>query len=278
MKKFLTMAACLMFSASVTFAQDLPQPSPSSTVINTVGLTKVEISYSRPGVKGRDVFGDLVPYGEVWRTGANKATSVTFSSAVTVGGKEVPAGTYALFSIPGKNSWKLILNSNPEQWGSGRYDASLNVAEVDVKPEKHTFVETMQIEVADITDNAAAIQIAWGDVSVKLPFEAPTKELALANIDQKIKEINSIPGSYLSMATYMLSIGENKEALAYVKQSGEETQRYWELLTISEVYAANGEYKQAIKYAEESKKLADKNGNQTYVKRNEKNIAKWSSI
>lgn len=174
---------CLILSAFVLpaaglFAQtpkvDFPAPSPSSTVKQRVGLTDVEVVYSRPGVKDRKVFGGLVPFGEVWRTGANQATKVTFSTEVKFGGTTVPAGSYGLFSIPGETEWTVILSKVTGQWGSYSYDAKDDVVRVKVAPVKLSEpVETFLIDVNNIRDESATLNLVWDKTCVPVKIEMP---------------------------------------------------------------------------------------------------------
>lgn len=153
---------------------ELPQQSPAATIKQRVGLTDIQVEYSRPSVKGRKIFGGLLKYGEVWRTGANAATKITFSTPVKFGGTEVPAGTYGLFTIPEKSEWTVILNSVPGQWGSYEYDAKNDVVRVKAKPAKlKDAVETFTIDLNDLRDESATLNLAWANtrVPVKLQFD-----------------------------------------------------------------------------------------------------------
>ncbi|BDD08634.1 hypothetical protein FUAX_10660 [Fulvitalea axinellae] len=276
MKKVLALAAFLFAGGLLTQAQDLPQPSPASTVNQKVGLTDVKVEYSRPGVKGRKIFGDLVPFDKVWRTGANACTKITFSTDITFAGKPVKSGTYALFTVPGKKSWEVVLNTNTKQWGAGQYDPAKNVASVTVEATKSDFRESFTIDIADLKDESASVQIAWENTSVKVPFEVPTRKMALANINRKLKEIENPANTYFASARYYLSIGENKKGLDYAIKGAKDSNRYWVIRVLAEAYAANNDYSNAIKEAKRSLELAKKAGNQDYVKINEKNIKKWS--
>jgi len=148
-----------------------PAPSPACTLKQRVGLTDIEIVYSRPGLKGRVVVGKIDPYGQVWRTGANAATRITFGTPVNFGGTEVPAGTYGLFTIPGESEWTVILNKIANQWGAYQYNAKDDVARVTVTPVKvDPPVETFTIDINDIRDESATLNLTWADwrVPVKL--------------------------------------------------------------------------------------------------------------
>ncbi len=167
---------------SSAFAQapklQFPRPSPTATLKQRVGVTDIEITYSRPGVKGRQIFGDaqsLVPFGEVWRTGANEATKVSFSTPVSFGGTAVPAGEYALFSIPGETEWTVILNRVAGQWGAYKYDAANDVARVKVPAMALSHpVETFTIDLNDIRDNAATLNLIWAKTCVAVPLQVDT--------------------------------------------------------------------------------------------------------
>ncbi len=172
---------------------DFPAASPAATVKQHVGLTDIEINYSRPGVKGRKIFGDLVPYGTVWRTGANNATKITFSTALKFGGADVPAGTYALFTIPGADEWTVILNKVTGQWGAYQYDAKNDLIRVQAKPVAlPSAVESFAIGLADLGNDSATLYLIWEKtrVPVKLEFEVasvlvPQIEAVMASAEPK---------------------------------------------------------------------------------------------
>jgi len=170
--------ALLGIGAGATSAQSsaklaLPQASPAATLQQRVGLTDIEIKYSRPSARGRQVFGDLEPYGVVWRTGANSATTISFSTDVKFGGVDIPAGTYALASIPGKQEWTVILNKATQQWGAYAYDAKNDIARVTTTAVtiRHP-VETFTIDLNDLRDDSATLDLSWQHtrVPVKLEF------------------------------------------------------------------------------------------------------------
>src|SRR6478735_11931258 len=167
------LALCSLCLGTVAFAQtaapkiDFPQASPLAGVSQRVGLTDIQVTYHRPSAKGRVVFGSLVPYDHVWRTGANEATKVSFSTPVKLNGADVPAGTYELFTIPGKDEWTVILHKNMSQWGAYSYDAKNDVARIKAKPVALTTgLETLAISFADLRDESATLNIAWEKVRV----------------------------------------------------------------------------------------------------------------
>ncbi|MBC7365764.1 MAG: DUF2911 domain-containing protein [Undibacterium sp.] len=153
---------------------EFPAPSPAATVKQRVGITDIEINYARPGAKGRAVFGGLVPYGKVWRTGANTATKIKFSTAVNFGGTAIPAGTYELFSIPGEKEWTVIVHKDSSQWGAYAYDSKNDIARITAKTVSlATPIESLTIDLNDFRDESASLSIAWEKtrVSVKLTVD-----------------------------------------------------------------------------------------------------------
>ncbi|MBU3740874.1 MAG: DUF2911 domain-containing protein [Candidatus Kapabacteria bacterium] len=212
-----------------TQAQELKLPalSPSSTVSSDFSTSKVEITYSRPSMRGRKVFGDLVPFGQVWRTGANAATKVTFGEDVQIGGKSVKAGSYSLYSIPGQSEWEIIFNTNTGSWGTNGYDTKDDVVRLKVKPTSTSpTVETFTIGIGNITFSSCSIDIAWENTHVSIPVIADNQERLLANIDKAINN-PSIP--YQQAATYMFETGQQLDkALDYATKAAEKNPKaYW---------------------------------------------------
>ncbi|HCY75687.1 MAG TPA: hypothetical protein DHV28_07170 [Ignavibacteriales bacterium] len=180
MKKFYSVIVFLLFvlvfSASLVNAQNNKQElriSPKAEVMQTVGFTDVRIIYSRPGVKGRVVWGKLVPYDAVWRAGANEATKISFSTDVIVEGKKLKKGSYSFFAIPGKNEWTLIFNKVADQWGAFTYNESEDALRVKVKPEKAVWQEWLSYTINKASDNSAVIRLEWE--KVKIPFKIEVK-------------------------------------------------------------------------------------------------------
>lgn len=165
-------AFCLLAaSASAQGPIALPKASPAASETLVVGTTTIAVDYHRPAVKGRKIWGELVPYGQVWRVGANQATTIRFSDAVKIEGTEVAAGTYALFAVPGKDSWVVILNSEPKQWGAYAYDAEKDVLQVEVKPAPAPMTEWMRLTLDLAAPNAATIAMTWEKLRVEFRVE-----------------------------------------------------------------------------------------------------------
>ncbi len=167
---------------------DFPRLSPVATVSQTVGVTKIELTYSRPGVKGRKIWGELVPYGEVWRTGANENTTVSFSTPVKVEGQELPAGTYGLQTIPTASTWTLILSKDAELWGAFDYKPENDALRATLTPRPAPRPEErMGFRFEDLTDTSATVVLAWESLEVPFKVEADTPKLVLAKAGESIR-------------------------------------------------------------------------------------------
>lgn len=183
------LALALVVAAPAMAQLDLPRVSPKATVSQTVGLTDVSIAYCRPGVKGRAIWGGLVPYGEVWRTGANEATTITFSDPVTVNGNALAAGTYGLFTIPGKESWTVILNKGAKLWGAYEYKKEEDVLRFEVKPRAAAAPkEWMQFRFEALANDSAEVVLAWEGVEVPFTVKVEVTERVLTAARKAIAE------------------------------------------------------------------------------------------
>src|SRR5687768_9014374 len=176
MRKTITLAVALILTTSAFAQVRTPRTSPSATLMQTVGLTDLTNKYSRPGVKGPTIWGALVPYDKVWRTGANEATTITCSEDVTVEGQKLPKGTYSLHTVPGQAQWGVIFNSVADQWGSYSYDAAKDVLRVNVAPQAAPHAEWMTFEVPEMTTDTAKIVLRWEKIAV--PFTINTDSTA----------------------------------------------------------------------------------------------------
>ncbi len=218
---FLSVAAALF--ASSLFAQapapklDIPEPSPTATLKQRVGLTDIEITYSRPGMKGRKVFPGLERFGEVWRVGANNATKVVFSTPVKIGGTAVPAGTYGLFALLGKDEWTVILNKISQQWGAYSYAEKDDVVRVKAKTTALTpAVETLTIDINDIRDESAALTISWENTRVAVPFHVDVVPAVQAQIEA-VMASDATKKPYVPAAMFYLDHNlDLKKALAWM--------------------------------------------------------------
>lgn len=275
MKKLL-FATALMAMSIAAHAQLVPAPSPSARTMQTVGLTEIEVEYSRPALKGRELLTpQFVPAGELWRTGANMASKISFSNDVTIDGKEVKAGTYAIFTIPTADNVEFILNSNANQGGTGSYDESLNVVKTTVKMQKTgEDVERMRFTIENMSDETADIVWAWGKHSFAVPVKAGTVELAKVNIQNRLKEFDGQYGFYNEAARYYIDAKiDNAQALEWAKKSVEMNEKFWNVHTLARAYHANGDKANATKTAERSLALSKEADYGPYIVLNENLLA-----
>jgi hypothetical protein len=264
-KKFLLAAALTLGFAAGAFAQspkvDFPAASPACTIKQRVGLTDIEVVYSRPGVKNREIFGGIVPYGQVWRTGANAATKITFSTPVKLNGMDIPAGTYALFTIPGADEWTIIINKNATQWGAFQYDEKADVARFKATPTQLAEqIETFMIEFNNIRDESAVMNLVWDHtvVPVKIEIELTGKigaqiEAAMSSPDKKSD------GFYFQAATFYYNHDlDLHKALDWVNAGlADKPQMAYELLHLkAQILAKQGDKEGAIAAAKKSSALA----------------------
>ncbi len=257
-------------------AQELPQPSPHGEVEQIIGLTEVEVEYSRPSVKGRKIFGDLVPMNEIWRTGANRNTMISFDGPVKVQGEDVPQGTYSLFTIPGPESWIVILNRDTALWGADDYTDSLDVLRVKVKPEACEHTETMTFVFEDVVNDQARLDLRWESTRVSVVIAADAKDKAMVNIKEALAKPDASFRAYNSSARFCVDRNIMlKDALGWAKKSVEMDKKFWNTHTLALAYAANGDYKNAITSAEESLKLAQEADYKAYINMNKEKIDEW---
>lgn len=228
--KYITLALALVAGiATTSFAQGLKLPAMSPTAKITQGFSTSDmtIEYSRPSARGRKIFGGLVAFGEVWRTGANGATRVTFGEDVTIGGKAVSAGTYALYTIPNATEWEVIINKGVGNWGTGGYKTEDDIARFKVKSSKVTnATETFLITIDDITFNTCNITLKWENTKVVIPVKAENAERINKDIVKAVEQ-PAIP--YYQAATYYYETNQNLDkALEYVtKAANERNDAFW---------------------------------------------------
>ncbi|MEA2345436.1 MAG: hypothetical protein QOF63_3605 [Thermoanaerobaculia bacterium] len=260
-------AICLFLIASLPLAAQTPPPalklprvSQHMVATQTVGLTDITVDYSRPAVKGRTIWGGLVPYDQVWRTGANEATQITFSDDVTINGQPLPKGTYSLHTIPGKDSWTIIFNKTAKQWGSFNYKQADDALRVTAKPEKATFHEMMSIEFPQVTNDNATLAIRWENLRV--PFTVSTNTTAKVMADAKAAVAAAAATDFqtpLRAAGFAFDAGNSDQATKWVDQSLKVKQTMSNLYLKARIQAKNGDKAGAIASAEAALKLAGPN-------------------
>ena len=272
-----------LLAASTVQAQIVtPQPSPKATVMQRVGLSDVTITYSRPSVKGRAIFGadnSVVPNGKRWRTGANATTSIKFSDEVTIEGKKIPAGEYGLYTIPGATEWTVVLNKSLKQGADvDGFKDDQDVARFTLKPYKlPAKVETFTINFADLTPATATVVMEWENTGARFKITSDVDSKVMAQIDEKvIKNANPTAQDLAGAAVYYNDNDKDpKQALAWMQKSNALQPRYWNLNTEAKMRLKMKDYKGAISAAEKSKKLALESlpPNGDYVKMDEELMA-----
>jgi tetratricopeptide (TPR) repeat protein len=269
MKKILLVIAIAM--SHFTYAQNLntPQPSTTQTIKQNFGLSFIELSYSRPNVNARKVVGDLVPFDNVWRTGANQATTLTFGDEVTIGNQKIPAGKYGLVSIPGKESWTLIITKQLDVTSPTAYKQENDVVRVSVKPTAlSNKVETFTMQFANVMPNTCDLNLQWENTNINLPISTDIDTKIMAQINDIMKKDN-LP--YFNAAVYYLNSGKDlNQALIWFNKAAEQNpSAYWVQHQRANCLAKLGRKKEAIEAATKSRELATTAKNFDYVKLNE---------
>jgi hypothetical protein len=251
----------ILFAASSPARADLelPRPSPFAKVWQVVGLTEITVDYSSPGVKGRKIWGGLVPYDQMWRAGANSATKVTFSRDVTFAGKPVPAGAYAFFVVPGKAEWTVVLNKKADQAGIGRdYKSELDLLRVQLKPKAAPFRERLAYMVTDFTDDTASLDLEWEKLKLSIPIGLATSAQAMTNIQTAV---DGTWRTYANAARYMLDTKKDYDAgLKYIDQSLALKEDWYNLWIKASLLAAKKNFKEAYALADRAYQLGQKDG------------------
>ena len=249
-------ATLAVLVAGSAFAQEVevPQPSLAAKLEQRVGITDFKVEYSSPAVRGRQVFGGLVPFDQPWRAGANAATKLTASRDFKFGGKAIPAGSYALYAIPGKASWTVVLNSSSEQWGSAGFDTKKDVARITVKPQALTNArERMTFFFNDTTDDATSLDLEGEKTRVSAPIKVDTKSLVMANIEKATAEAWR---PHFVSARYLLENGgDMKKALEYADTSIAIKPTWWNNWIRAQVLAKQGNAKDAVEAANKATEL-----------------------
>ena len=260
-----------------------PRVSPASAIEQMVGLTEIEVEYSRPSKRGRDIFGNVVPFGKIWRTGADNCTTISFSTDVLINSQTIKSGKYSIFSIPNKENWEVMLYSDTDLWGVPKdFDKNKVVFKSSFKLNKsgiNSIHETFTISFDNITNNDANMTFSWDDVSVSVNINVPTKKIVSANIIEVMSGSPS-PSDYYSAAVYYKQENMNFDtALKWINKAIDlfENPRFYQLRQQSMIMAANKKYSDAIVVAKESLKLSIEADNMDYVKMNKESISEWTN-
>lgn len=272
-----------------------PRVSPASSIEQMVGLTEIEVEYSRPSKRGRDIFGNVVPYGKIWRTGADNCTTISFSTDVVFNSnssidgmkisktKIIKSGKYSIFSIPNKESWDVILYSDTDLWGVPRdWDENKIVFKSNYQINKsanNSVKEMFAISFDNVTNNDVDMIFSWDDVSVKVNIVVPTRRIVSDNI-KKVMGGSPSPSDYYSAAVYYKQENINMDtALKWINKAIDlfENPRFYQLRQQSLIMAANKKYSDAIAVAKESLRLSIEADNKDYVKMNKESISEWTN-
>lgn len=263
MKK-LILSIMVAFAAIAMQAQDLPKPSPHGESKFVVGVTEIALDYSRPGVKDRTIFGDLLAYGKVWRFGANASTKFKTSHDLQFGDETLKAGEYAVLAIPGEESWQIIF-SNDLGVSEQTYLQENDALRVNAKPQKHSFTETLTIGVNEVRSGSATFEMVWENTKVSVPFTVNTDKYAVENIETAIAAGEDLGSVYESAAGYYYGLKEYKTALDYVNQSVDLGDSYRNLFLKARILKELGKEKDAVALAEKALDLANENASMGYI-------------
>jgi Protein of unknown function (DUF2911) len=275
MTKYLLMLACSAALCSSSMAQNLrlPQPSTPQVIKQDFGLSNIELSYSRPNVKGRKIFGDLVPFGKVWRTGANQATTITFGEPVTIGGTTIPAGKYGLLTIPDANEWTVIITHQLDVTNPAAYKPDQDIVRVKATPQTLPFsVETFTMIFSDVTSSTINLELIWDNTFVQFPIATDIDTRIMGQINDAMNKDNH---PYYTAAFYYLENGKdlNKALEWFDKAIAQDPTAYYAVYQKARCLAKLGKKQEAIATAKKSIELAKTANNNDYVVLNEKLIA-----
>ncbi|MFX0557145.1 DUF2911 domain-containing protein [Maribacter sp. CXY002] len=273
----LAIAASLSLEAQI----NTPAPSPASKLTQMVGLTEVTLDYSRPSMRGRQVFGNLVPYNKLWRTGANAYTKISFDTDFTVNGTEVKSGTYSIFSKPGESNWEIFFYTDiigggtPSDWDESKIVAKATVPVYKMEEP----IETFTITIDNVASNGAILGILWENVYVGVPFEVPTDAAVMGSIDKALAGPSA--GDFYAAAVYYASEEKDiNKAKEWMEKAMEMTEKpaFWQLRQQSLILAKAGDTKGAIEAAKKSLAGAKEAGNDDYVKMNTDSLKEWGGM
>jgi hypothetical protein len=270
--------AALVATAAPAPQLQLPKQSPHARVMQVVGTTEIAIDYHRPSVRGRTIWGELVPYGKVWRAGANDATTLTFGGPVTIGGQALDAGTYGFFALPERESWTLIVNAVGEQWGSYNYDVAKDLVRIEVRPEAAPMQEAMAFTIDPVGSDKARVRLAWEKLAVSFEIQVDVHGPMLAQIREAAAKSEAQDWRfYYSAARYCYDNGlEKEQALAWADRSVGIEQNRANLEVLALLLHANGKTADAIPPMERALELGrESKAPPEFIARVEAKLAAW---
>jgi Protein of unknown function (DUF2911) len=269
-----------VYAGSVNAQLNLPPASTDATFKQQIGFGEVELKYSRPSARGRLIFGGIVPYGEIWRTGAHDATTIKFSEAVKLNGNDIPAGTYSFFTIPNQNEWTIVINKATEMHGTSDYTQEQDLVRFTAKPEKSArYYETFTIEVNDLTKEEAGLFLLWENTQVKLTIKMNVDEKVMAEINDRInvKKEDRASLFYQSSSYYFSNNKDLKQAYAWVQIANSKAQDAGYLQLQAKIEAAMNDYATALKTLKASTNLATTKKLDQVIVANEKLRIEWET-
>ncbi len=269
------------FITSLSFGQlNLPNASPDQEFKQQVGFTEVQVKYSRPSARGRAIFGDLVPYDQLWRTGAHDATTIWFSDSIKINSVNIPSDTFSLFTIPGKSEWTIIFNKVPEMHGSSDYAETNDQLRFKVKSEKAPrFYETFTIEINDLTKDGAFIYLLWENTLVKFPIQGYADQKVMAEIADRINiKKEEKPSLYYQASLYYFNNNKDlNQAYEWIKVANGKTQDAAYLQLQAKIEASQSRISEALATLTKSTELAKAKKLEPILKANEKLVQEWTN-
>jgi len=269
-------------------AQDKPAPvrltplrvSPASTLSQEIGISKIDLAFARPAAKGRKIWGEVVPFGQVWRAGANNATMLTLSHAAKVAGKDVPAGSYGFFVIPSEKSWTLILNKKAKQWGAYDYKKEEDVLRWEVTPQAAPHQEYLEYRVLPTGLDGAVVELGWEKLRVSFPIAFDTKAIYWTHLEDKLKlapETDWVP--WYQAAKYCQDQAiEPQKALAWIEKSLKAGDSFWNHETAARIYRDAKRMPEALAQLQKAIELSKPGGApKEYTENLEKELAAWKA-
>jgi len=271
MKKILLLSSIFCYSF-ISAQIKSPQPSPTATITQKVGVSNISVEYSRPGAKEREIFGELVGYGKMWRTGANKATKITFNENCVFGGAKIKEGSYSLFTIPGDKEWTVVLNKNTELWGVGEYDEKNQVCSIVVKAIKtKDFTESFTIDFGTFQSFSAIMSLKWANTKIDIKIES----LAAKKLEKQYLELltkGPTANDYYNGAKFFAdNTSEYEMALKWINTAIEKRpDAFWMQFHKARILKKMGNNKESISVAEKVIAFAkEKKDDYGYIKRSE---------
>ena len=257
-----------------------PRVSPVSEVKQTIGLSEVTVTYSRPAVRDRAIMGALIPFDEKWRTGANENTTIRFSDPAKFGDQVLPAATYALYTKPGKSEWEIIFYKDAFNWGMpSDWDQSQVALSLKVPSKNHSFVESFTIAFEEVTLSEAFLTLSWENTKVRVPFSVPTNEKMQSEIDRVLAGTPTARDYYTAAVFHLNQNLDLQKAKLWIEKAVDmRSDAFWFFRQKSLIHEKLGERKAAIEAAKTSLELAEKAANQNYIRINKKQLLEWGAL